>query len=263
MKSKSPMAERPHGAPPEGSDEDHLDLPSRFCWTKYGVESGEPLDEILARKERERQANGGVFLWGVGNCVTGGIRALVRQEKEPVVVFSPMRAKPKGVDVAPAAVVTWHAARSALTGEAWAIPPGSTIISREAKRHYALVCRTDVPLRLDGSWRTLCFGQLRNLVSGAPLGYSQVTSVVEHHPTGTGVGPMYPIGFAARLVHPYFIELSNREAAREPLMPGGGTADGVLGRFCEGAATSTGDGSRFAVRSSEPHGSAALAGRID
>ena len=39
-------------------------LPSHFVWTRYGTESGESMGAILARKERERIAAAGCFLWG-------------------------------------------------------------------------------------------------------------------------------------------------------------------------------------------------------
>jgi len=47
------------------------------------------------------------------------------------------------------------------------------------------------------------------LISGSPLGYSQVTSVVDHNSKTVQAGPTYPIGFFAHLVYPYFIELSH------------------------------------------------------
>ena len=45
------------------------ELPTIFCWTRFGGEAGEPIEQILFRKEQERLANGGVFLWGIGNAV--------------------------------------------------------------------------------------------------------------------------------------------------------------------------------------------------
>ena len=44
-------------------------LPDLFCWTKYGTEAGEDIGAILERKESERLASGGTFLWGVGNAI--------------------------------------------------------------------------------------------------------------------------------------------------------------------------------------------------
>jgi hypothetical protein len=189
-------------------------IPSRFCWTKFGSESGEDIEAILARKDRERTANGGIFLWGIGNSVGPGIRALVRLEREPMAVFSPMRAKPKAIDTAPARVVVWRSARG-IDGNDWEIPAGSMVVSRGdsgkgtmKRAHYALVCRSDKALASTApSTAHLSFSALSNLVSGAPLGYSQVTSVVDYRAKPTQAGPNYDVGFLAQLVYPYFVEL--------------------------------------------------------
>lgn len=189
-------------------------IPQAFCWTKFGPEAGEGADAILARKERERLANGGLFLWGIGNSVTSGIRELVRREPEPLVLFSPMRAKPRLFDVAPSHVVRWHRARR-IDGMQWAIPDASRVTSRGvtgtgmAKRnHYALVCRSDMPIVAHmGDTPRLDFGALSNLVSGSPVGYSQVTSVVGYWPHAVKDGVAYSVRFWAQLVFPYFIQL--------------------------------------------------------
>lgn len=191
-------------------------IPRRFCWTKFGTESGESVDGILARKERERAANGGTFLWGIGNSVAPGIKALVRMERDPMAVFSPMKAKAKAIDTTPSRVVIWREARS-IDGSCWNIPRASAVLSRAdsgagvAKRaHYALVCHSDTPLT--GAIRNameLRFSALSNLVSGAPLGYSQVTSVVDYNRAIDAAGPSYGVGFIARLIYPYFVELSD------------------------------------------------------
>lgn len=189
-------------------------IPERFCWTKFGSEAGEGIDEILARKDSERRANGGVFLWGIGNSVAPGIRALVRHDKEPAVIFSPMRAKARAIDVVPSRVVAWRCAR-AIDGCNWDLPRGSMVTSRgdssggmRKRTHYALVCQSDIPLT--GSPAThgqLRFGSICNLLSGLPVGYSQVTSVVGYRECHSDAGPLYDIGFRARLVYPYFVEL--------------------------------------------------------
>lgn len=190
-----------------------LSIPKRFCWTKIGTESGESITSILARKELERRTNGGLFVWGIGNSVGAAIHLLVRRETEPLAVFSPMRSRPKSIDVSPAGLVYWCHARS-FDGREWQIPRGSLIVSRSAsasgkakRSHYALVCRSDASLDQLRAPGEIDAGALVNLSSGTPLGPSQVTSVVErphrHRPTG----PLYGIKLVARLAYPYFIEL--------------------------------------------------------
>lgn len=39
------------------------------CWSRMQAEAGQSLDAIVRRKELEREANGGLFLWGVGNLI--------------------------------------------------------------------------------------------------------------------------------------------------------------------------------------------------
>lgn len=190
-----------------------MNLPARFCWTKYGSEAGENVDSILLRKEEERLTNGGVFLWGVGNSVGPGVRRLVEVERAPMVLFSPMKAEAKPADVRPTSVVAWSRAFD-LNGNEWEIPQGSTVTSRgssskQKKRvHYALVCQSDAPLQRAGSDLTVQFDALRNLESGNPLGFSQVTAVVERVPRDADGRLAYPVGFSASLVFPYFVCLS-------------------------------------------------------
>lgn len=187
-------------------------LPRRFCWTRFGTEAGEKIDSILARKERERLATGGLFLWGIGNSVGPAMRDLIRLEERPMVLFSPMRSKPKAIDAAPAALTVWSEALD-LDGQDWPIPQGVKVTSREtseagcAKRsHYALVCRTSSPLTMLNH-ASLRYGELVNLQSKRKLGASQVTAVVELLARGEAASTTYPVAFMAELVFPYFVKL--------------------------------------------------------
>lgn len=194
-------------------------LPTNFCWTKYGVESGESIQDILARKERERLASGGMFLWGIGNSVAPAIRELILREVRPQVVFSPMRSKPKAIDAAPGVVLNWTSAID-LDGNGWDIPKTLSVVSRgssEAGRrkasHYALVCRSDRPLIEAGAGEVV-YERLLNMLSMSRLGHSQVTAVVarrEEH-SGAEQEKTYPVGLVADLVFPYFVKLQDPEA---------------------------------------------------
>ena len=84
---------------------DHAELPAQFCWSRIGTESGEGIKRILARKDFERRANGGTFLWGVGNSVSKGMTGLFREAQAPEVIFSHMLSRPRAVDVSPPSVV--------------------------------------------------------------------------------------------------------------------------------------------------------------
>jgi hypothetical protein len=188
-------------------------LPRSFCWTRFGTEAGETIEAILARKEAERQANNGVFYWGIGNSIAPAVTELLRCVDEPQVLFSPIKSRPRPVDVAPERVVRW-ASGQGLTGDTVDLPSDATVTSRwnplrPAAAHYALVCMSHEPLAITNIGR-LHFGALRNLRSGAPLGASQVTAVVQCGDAGHDDGE-YPVAFRASLVAPYFLRLMEPE----------------------------------------------------
>lgn len=184
-------------------------LPRSFCWTRFGTEAGETIEAILARKEVERQANGGMFFWGIGNSVAAAVEELVRRVDEPEVLFSPIKSRPRRVDVAPGRVVRWASAE-ALSGGVFELPSQARVTSRwnpgrPAGARYALVCSSAEPLAVADAGR-LSFAALRNLRSGTPLGASQVTAVVERADAAPGGGE-YSVAIRAALVAPYFVRL--------------------------------------------------------
>lgn len=185
------------------------DFSVEFVWTKFGVEAGESISEIVARKEVERVINGGVFLWGIGNNVGPSIRVLA-EGGYPEVVFSPISSPPRPIDLNPVEVVRWRRAET-LDGQPFELPSGSVITSRggpKKKVHYALVCYSATPLVLDHKNERVFSGSLRNLVSGRQVGSSQVTSVVRSL-SNLNVGRPYPVSMRIRLVPPFFVKLSD------------------------------------------------------
>lgn len=184
-----------------------------FCWTRFGTEAGETIDEILDRKENERLANHGIFFWGVGTSIAPGLRLLLSNERSPHVLFSPMRSRPRAVDVRPTAITEWHAGKT-LDGQRFVLPPSARITSRRStanRQHYALVCRSDTPLRID-HLGVVNAGQLVNWPSGNRIGASQVTAVVEERPS-KACGPIYEVALRARLEPPYFVYLRDADLA--------------------------------------------------
>lgn len=187
-----------------------MHLPRYFCWSKFGVESGEQEDSILARKERERRGAGGVFLWGIGNSIRPSLIELLRVEEDPIVVFSPMLSQPKPEDVRPARVVQWTTA-TGLDGNRFVLPPTARVTSRGSARrsHFALVCRRDEPLSSGNGEVRFSSDRLRNLRTGSRLGASQVTSVVEQVDNLAANGGPYEVAFSARLVAPFLLFLGD------------------------------------------------------
>jgi hypothetical protein len=183
-------------------------LPDVFCWTRIGTEAGQSVEQILARKEVERRANNGVFYWGIGTSIAPALRELVRNSQSPEVLFSPIKGRPRPVDVSPTRILLWTAGET-LDGEPIQLPDTALVTSRggeasEVGNHYALVCSAGRPLGLVDSGR-LEFGSLRNLLSGNPVGASQVTAVVRRL-NAAGPGD-YLVAMRARLVAPYFLRL--------------------------------------------------------
>ena len=188
-----------------------MSLPESFCWTRFGTEAGQSADQIFARKEQERVANGGLFFWGIGNAVGPSIAQLVRALGNPEVLFSPIRSAPRRDDVAPAIVAAWSEATT-MAGEPYSLSAQSLITSRldpisPRDVHYALICYSDRSLFGNVSEEKLVFGRLRNLLTKRPVGASQVTAVVQYDRTATQTGAVYDVNFRAVLVPPYFIRL--------------------------------------------------------
>jgi hypothetical protein len=156
-------------------------IPDQFCWTRFGTEAGEPIDHIFARKDIERQANGGLFLWGIGNAVGKSIRELLHWNVNPEVLFSPIKSSPRLADSAPPATALWGWGLT-LEGERFRLPEHSLVTSRydperPRREHFALVCKCEAIVKSSHE-DELTTSELRNLIPGRPVGASQVTAVV-------------------------------------------------------------------------------------
>jgi len=203
-----------------------MPLPDCFCWTRFGTEAGQSIHQILARKEEERTANGGLFFWGIGNAIGPSMVELLRRSRSPEAVFSPTRSAPRREDAAPRSVVFWSEAAT-LGGEEYSLPQRSLITSRldpqrPRARHYALVCYRESPISIECGSERIQFALLRNLLTSRPLGTSQVTAVVGMKRSHCRVGSAsYNVAFRARLVPPYFVLLRNPV----PLVPSGVSSD--------------------------------------
>ncbi len=188
-----------------------MSLPDYFCWTRFGTEAGEPINHILERKERERIANVGVFVWGIGNAVGPSVRELVQRSPRPEVLFSPIKSPAKRQDVSPAAIAAWTWGET-LDGCAFRLPEHSLVTSRydpsvPRKGHYALVCFSRSPILHSKQEEKIVFSALRNVRTGRPIGASQVTAVVLYSKDRPGETLTYEVAIRAELVYPYFIRL--------------------------------------------------------
>jgi len=190
-----------------------MTIPNHFCWTRFGTEAAQPIQQILKRKEQERQANEGVFYWGIGNAIGPSLRALLGKTASPEVLFSPIKSAPRSEDVAPSSVVAWTTGET-LFGDFIPMPSTSLVTSRldpqsPKSTHYALVCYRESSLTLGEESQEIEFSDLRNILTGRSVGASQVTCVVEHSLSRAGASKSYPISLRARLIDPFLIRLQD------------------------------------------------------
>lgn len=186
-------------------------IPNIFCWTKMGTEAGQSLDKILHRKEIERRAGEGVFAWGVGNPLGNApeVAKLMSPSGEVEVLFTPMKSPPKIVDIAPSKVLLWVFYQT-KSGRIASLPEHILVTSRgsDTKRtHYALLCKSDNSIEKCGEYGTFDSIDVRNLVSGNPVGASQVTSVVHYFNEKKDSAKPYKVALKAKLYAEGFIKL--------------------------------------------------------
>ena len=195
-----------------------MSLPEIFVWTRFGTEAGQSIEDIIERKERERRENSGVFLWGIGNNIAPSLPALLSSEQKPIVVFSPIKSKPRAVDENPGQVSVWRRATNRF-GVHYDLPPASLVSSRYVhgkSKHFALVCRSDHPLTLSSACETVDFGCLVNAVSGADIGFSQVTAVVKSGGNSTDQERLYNVAMRCELADPFVAVLYDPAVTSDP-----------------------------------------------
>lgn len=182
-----------------------------------GTEAGQSLEMILRRKELERKAGNGIFAWGIGNSL--GLSPSYARQAVPGdtvdILFSPMKAAPKAIDVAPTQLVLWLAYHSS-EGNLVDLPIHMLITSRgdnasgtEKRTHYALFCERQDVISIEEEHGIIDSKYARNLVSLNPLGASQVTAMVRYdRPRGNiRLEKPYPISFRARMYREGFVRL--------------------------------------------------------
>lgn len=191
-------------------------IPSTFCWSKMGAESGEELAAIICRKEWERQLGSGYFFWGVGQSLGNNAQSVASEIESLYAIFSPMLSKARSIDAAPDRVVLWNAWIDSQ-GIVRQLPMHCFITSRaslpsgkQKKRHYALVCFSEKKLNAQNNDTYVFPKYLRNVRTNKPLGSSQVTAVVRavDREDENVRKKSYPISFTAELHVPYCIQLA-------------------------------------------------------
>lgn len=184
-----------------------------ICWSRMQAEAGQKLEAILQRKECERLAGHGLFFWGVGNAPAVQINALALGSRPVPAVFSVMKTRPKAIDSSPSRTVVWRHYINQC-GEERPLPDGALVTSRgdstsgAKRRHYALICRSDTPLRLvdSGAFDPLAFRNASE--AGGPVGASQVTALLRRKEASASVSS-YRINLVAWLADAYWVRLTD------------------------------------------------------
>jgi hypothetical protein len=183
------------------------------CWSRMQAEAGQPLDTIIARKELERRAGEGMFLWGVGNAPAVVTKVLAKSRHPVEVIFSIMKTRPKAADVAPSRTLLWRKYLDVNMVER-PLPSHVIVTSRggnepgSKKYHFALVCYSNTPLRIE---RGAPFDPAAYRNAGgtqAPVGASQVTALLKRVGRGSDTSD-YEANMKATLVEDYWVRLTD------------------------------------------------------
>ena len=197
------------------------------CLTKFGPESGETAEEILARKDFERRSGVGAhkneFWWGVGEKGTAqSIKTLISQHGANVVLFSAIKdQKPPNPGSATDALV-WRKYRI-LGGDILHDIPKHVLITSAAvtksgkirTRHFALVCNSSVAIKMGGRAFKFSNRHYKNLSKNGKLGKSArgqrtTTALVRWTSSPiSGAECDTLIDFSAEFCAPYCAELSD------------------------------------------------------
>ena len=178
-----------------------------FVWSLMGQDAGQPLKEIIIRKEAERRT-GGQFWWGLGTPLGDRVESVASLNKAPLpVLFSALGAKKTKHGSSSQNVCVWERWRSIRTGRNGSIPKHVLVLGGNADRpYYALVCRCDSELVL-GDHGPFDPAQCRTVAKRLAPGASQRTALLTgkmNHPGGR-----YRIAFKAHLVGPWFVRLTH------------------------------------------------------
>jgi hypothetical protein len=183
-----------------------------ICWSRMQAEAGQDLEVIIARKERERRAGGGAFLWGVGNAPAAITNVLARTGLPVRAVFSIMKSRPKPVDANPSKVVAWR--RYLDSNNVTRDLPAHALVTSRAdsalgpkKVHYALMCHSSEPLALRRGVESFDPTAFRNAGgTGAPVGHSQVTALLKRVDQ-KAIPSDYEVNLSAWLTDGYWVRL--------------------------------------------------------
>lgn len=181
-----------------------------LCWTRMQAESGQGIEDIILRKELERQAGDGFFCWGIGNAPPRSLGTFAREGNPIDVVFSMMKSRPKAIDVTPKGIVVWRSYYD-LDGVEQRLPPNVLVTSgskTSGRSHYALMCHADDGLELTDMGAFDPSAYLNVSEAARPVGASQVTALLRRVSSEVACGG-YRINLKASLAKSFWVKLGN------------------------------------------------------
>lgn len=190
---------------------------SFFVWTKVGIEAGESVTDILARKEAERVAGKGIFWWGVGNSLGPAVHKMAEATGGTLpILFCALLGPSKPHDIAPASIVRWKRWRD-WNGKIADVPSFVRVTSRgqdwngkDKGTHYALVCRSENPIIFDRNGPLFDPRYCTTHLGKIP-GDLQITALLRGDLNTPHRDARYRIAFKATLVSPWMATFLGRE----------------------------------------------------
>jgi hypothetical protein len=191
----------------------HHGIQEYVCWSRMQAEAGQELPAIIRRKEMERRAGSGQFLWGVGNAPAVVIGALSRMKHPIEIIFSTMKTRPKPADSAPSRTLVWRR-YVGHDGGLRPLPPNALITSRADStlgpktKHFALMCYSQHPLILQRGEPFDPHAFRNASEAGASVGASQVTALLRRVSCGRNETD-YEVNLRAAMVGDYWVKLAD------------------------------------------------------
>jgi hypothetical protein len=197
------------------------------CLTKFGPDSSETAEEILARKELERRsgvrAHKNEFWWGIAEKGTAlSINRLISQHGANVVLFSAIKIQKLPKQGSTSDILVWRKYRILGSSVLHDIPKHVLITSAAVTKggiirrtHFALSCNSRDPVEIGGRVFRFSNPHYKNLSKDGKLGKSArgqrtTTALVKSTSSPiSGAECDSIIDFSANLCAPYCVELSD------------------------------------------------------
>ena len=197
------------------------EIPSKFVWALMNDNSGEPLENIIRRKNLERKSGTGefehIFWWGVGNDY-GKAVSINFDDHIPEILFSKALDKtPRNTPPNNPFVWTTYRIFDPGVGDygetSFPVPKHIIVQSKSDGRYFAFVCRSRRSLEPTEA-NLLYRKEMRNLDKNGYLGKTleksqQPAGVVKYSQARRNSQGAYPVDLRANLAHPCFVKLDD------------------------------------------------------